>query len=65
MTPRSALQAADTELQQAERLVTLASAARRYGVTDRTIRRWIASGKVQTRRCPSGRRRVVMAMEAA
>lgn len=52
------LQAADAELREAERLVTITCAAKRLAVCPRTIRRWIAAGKLSAIRYPSGRLRV-------
>lgn len=58
MTPDQTLQRADQELDQAERLISLAMAARRLNSCPRTIRRWVDSGRLPAVRMPSGRWRV-------
>lgn len=48
------MQQADRELDQAERLLSVACTAKRLGVKSRTIRRWIHSGKIPAVVYPSG-----------
>ena len=45
-------------LQRKKRYATQAEAARAYGVSVRTVRRWMASGRLPSRRFKSGRRRL-------
>lgn len=51
---------ADRSLADAKRLLDVAVVARRVGFTDRTVRNWIASGKVQAVRSPTGRYRITV-----
>lgn len=50
MTPAHTLRAADRELDTAERLLTVACAAKRYGVSVQTIRRMIKRGILKAER---------------
>lgn len=55
---RQVLEDAIREDQRAEKLLTVAMAAKRLGVCTETVRRWVKAERLPARRYPSGQFRI-------